>query len=181
MTKEAAFRSLARRTKASNAKYAAMSRAEKRVAIAKDVIRAIHGKQLIPTHGEYFSLGEPVDSHPEDHASLQELLPSLPACNVCAKGAILVCAVARQNKVTFGEAVDWTNFRAEILSRYLGGVFTPNQLNLIEDAFETAYNGDQEDTNVTMLRIMKNIVKNGGTLKTEPVLNEYGNVCGHEF
>jgi len=169
------FQSLARRTKASNAKYAQMSRAEKRVTIAKDVIKAIAAEQIIPTHGDYFSLSS-YSYYPDDQASLQDLLPTLPACNVCAKGAILICGVARQNKVTYGQADDWGTYHGARLSRVLGGVFSPTQLSLIEEAFEDARDANGEETNATMTKIMKNIVKNGGTFK--PIWTEN---AGWEF
>lgn len=159
------FKSLARRTKASNEKYKTASRAEKRVMIAKDVIRAIEAKQIIPTHGDYFSVDVDYDKRPRDEESLKELLPTLPACNVCAKGAILLCSVARQNKVTFGEADDWSLFSDHTLSRALGGVFTPKQLGLIEDAFEGIDDQDQADK--TLTAVMKNVVKNKGTFVPE--------------
>ena len=165
-TETKVFTSLARRTKASNAKFASATKAEKRVMIAKDVIKAIDVLQIKPTHGSYLAtspfyskaLGSP-------EGSFQDLLPEIPACTVCAKGAIFVCTVARQNQVTNDEAISH-QFTDDRLSEDLGGVFSASQLGKIESAFET-WDCDRyvwgNTASERMRNIMKNIVKNKGT------------------
>jgi len=108
-------------------------------------------------------------------------------CEVCALGACLLSVVALENKFQFTAEGDLFVTNKSVYDR-LRSVFTPRQLTLIEDAFETrttnglareyAYDnsyvevegqheaqlfGMKYPTDKLRLRaIMKNIIKNGG-------------------
>lgn len=181
------------RVKRTNAEYKTLTRAEKRVMIARDVIAALRAKALDAKEGSYVYIdttrtterywGGTYETNvynkflkdSDQSESFQKLLPSLPDCKVCAKGAIFVCAVARQNKVETAKADDVREFEGEALSENLRGIFSARQLDLIEAEFEredmqfTLGPGwepvmkEREDPTERMIAIMKNIIRNKGT------------------
>jgi hypothetical protein len=187
------FSSLAKQTKKSNAEFAKMDAAQQRVTIAKDVIKALAAKQLIAEAGTYLAAPKSTSDawhapkstsdawHNEgcvlddqdQEAQLQQLLPKLPPCHVCAKGAILVCTVARRNELQ----VDATRrgWDGDTLADKLGGIFSPDTLTMMECEFEgfsltlpTAGPSYTPRMNLRgsdakrMKAIMRNIIKNKG-------------------
>lgn len=185
---------LKKKTAEANAEFEAADNAGKRVIIAKDVIAALTAEAIKPTQGQYFFLPA-VDRYDQHEirrligdridTSLQDILPTLPPCHVCAKGALFVCTVARRNQVIADQAFGPGAFDAPHLSAMLGGVFGPEQLALIEAEFDgdmidaqndeqkryqpVMFNeGDEDSEDRTpprdrMIAIMQNIVDNGGT------------------
>jgi hypothetical protein len=181
-------------TEAQNAIYAKASPTQKRVIVARDVLAALKAKRIEPTTGTYLDVGTERGSRTERGSSLlylavannplgsfQDLLPQLPKCNVCAKGAIFVCTVLRQNQVTNGELRSLTTtglFVDKNLSEALKGVFSPAQLCKIENEFECrrvfrgpyAVMGLQRfPAKRRMREIMLNIVANGGWFRPKAV------------
>jgi hypothetical protein len=175
-------------TETQNAVYARASKRAKRVLIAQDVLAALRSKRLRPTTGTYLDLGatiwplnEKITADPL--GSFQELLPQLPPCNVCAKGAIFACTVLRQNEVK-NQDVRYRNsgsaFSDKNMSKLLQGVFSPAQLRSIETEFECrrisgkgryAVMGLQRfQPRRRIVEIMQNIVRNQGTFKPKPAL-----------
>ncbi len=172
-------------TEAQNAAYAKASKRDRRVMVALDVLAALRAKRLKPEPGTYLEasdypfgrslISRAVDENPED--SFQKLLPTLPPCKVCAKGAIFACTVLRQNKVT-NEQMRYrtasTLFADQEMSAALQGLFSPAQLRKIENEFECrridggnyAVMGLQRfQAKRRMQEIMWNIVENDGTFK----------------
>lgn len=165
-----------------NAAYEKKTPAQKRVQIAKDVLLALNSRAIKATHMSYFYDNSGTTQKvrwSSPNKSLKDLLPELPACNVCAKGAIFVCAVARQNNVTVDESQsvfsgsridgDWVN-GDKTLSVALGDVFEADQLKIIEDAFEDmtgAYSHFYNKYGTPRQRmeaLMRNIIRNRGRL-----------------
>lgn len=195
------IRGLAKKTAEMNAEFDAADNAGKRVIIAQDVVAALTAKSIVPRHGHYLylppTLGEKYDHREFERRvggrteeSLQEILPTLPPCHVCAKGALFVCTVARRNQVTAGAALEGGSFDAQKLAPLLGGLFGRDQLALIEAEFEAemidSQGGYQDDyapvmfadedeltaedrtsPRDRMIAIMKNIIDNGGTFCPE--------------
>ncbi len=166
------LKGLKKLTEASNRAYAKMTPEQKRVTIAKDVLKALEADQIVAEHGEYFDGGliealkvdeskHPLDGHATE--SLQTLLPKLPACHVCAKGALFVACVSRQNAVKVGDGM---RCGSDQLSRQLQGVFSTDQLQLIENAFEGFggyYRIKGRSAKERMAKIMRNVIENNGT------------------
>lgn len=166
---------LARQTERSNRAFERMSPAQKRVTIAEDVIKSLNTGGLKATHMMYFHV-KGMDGFIQDNfdVGLKELLPDLPPCQVCAKGGIFTCVVARRNQVTAGHAEHGDMWNSEDLSEELGGIFTPSQLNLIEVEYESFDINTMDLRNRLsnpkdrMIVIMENIIRNGGDFIPDP-------------
>lgn len=177
--------------KADNAAFSKLPLYKQRVEIAKDVLKWISTEKLAPKMGTYFLING--DSYGNRYSkpdgSLQETLLGMSTdekCDVCAKGAIFACTVARKNEVKNGFNISWDDGSSpKSISKVLGGVFSSAQLRLIEVEFERRdiewVKGDRTKMRnikpkmdmgglgptTRMVRIMKNIIKNKGWFKPE--------------
>lgn len=109
----------ARKIAASNAKFLAMTSAQKRVALAKDVLSALAAKEMTEKHNVYCDFRES-------------------ACNVCALGALFVAAEPLLNEEAKYES-DGPGFHNDTAMRHAldaAGIFTTQQLWSIEGSFE---------------------------------------------
>lgn len=180
------FQQLVAFTEAQNESYRKAKPAQKRVMIAKDVLRAIRARRVRPTTGVYIrsrGLFETNIAYSNPEGSVQDLLPTLPTCEVCAKGAIFACTVLRQNQVenrALANPDAQGLFDDDNLSQHLRGVFSPSQLARIENEFECrricskgpyAVMGLQRfRPRRRMEEIMQNIVDHGGTFMPKRAL-----------
>ena len=165
-----------------------LTNAEKRVAIAEDVLENLD--RLIVRTGNYICGTLPEEVNPKDNA--QEKVKAIQAyCTVCALGACLLSHVRLWDRVMMGEIVgtyptQYLNVRYADTTAPLKRYFTQRQLNLIESAFEVrplnkeyaasdeeiaqamffgrGYTGKSYDiiSKNRLKAIMKNIVKNEG-------------------
>lgn len=147
-----------------------MTKTEKRVAIAKDVIKQIKIGKVIP-HGFYMCIPNAIDDN------IADALNAGNSCEVCALGAMF--AVKAMNHGTSLEVYEcnWMSMTEE-----LSAFFSYKQMAMIESAYEL--NQMQRTTKVSstdiqasikfgrkspedrqnrMLRIMRNIIRNDGT------------------
>lgn len=166
--------SIEKRNKAFNK----LSKPEKRVAIAKDVIIALKAKKYIAKSGDYLNLNSKSGKDLFGVNINQELLCSDDVtCTVCAIGAMFTSKVAISNN--FDDYRPSDNEMRSHLSKY----FSMPQLHLIESAFEgwekgsTSISGNipndnhmifeekYPNDNDRMIAIMENIVENKGTFK----------------
>jgi hypothetical protein len=171
-----------------------LTKAEMRIAIAKDVIAQIKAKKYNPSQGSW------VDVVGENHfhdwlfenasncdVDVRNYTKNIKKCNVCALGSLFVSAVNKYNNVygtyytvSFDKVFDFkeTNNNSPLL-RY----FTINQIMLIEHTFEGGMGAicfddghrmvnksytfyyKYPDSKDRLLAIMKNIVENNGTFK----------------
>jgi hypothetical protein len=171
---------------ASNAAFKKMSQARKRVQIAKDVIAGLKAKKLKAMRGSYIKVkgdSRYFNYKPFNDGSFKEALKDIPECEVCVKGAIFTCIVARRNQVPSNAEQlrhpypeNWTG---EKLAPLLGDIFSADQLRLIEAHFEEedieSTFGDSKLTKIQvplsdylypedrMIGIMENIIANKGT------------------
>jgi len=165
--------------------FSKLTDAEKRVTIAKDVLKQLRAKRLIATHMVYFN-SEKVEEfysqtifNRDTELELSEVIKD-EKCNVCALGSLFVCAVDRLDKLKL------INFGRCQMQDYLM-FFSKKQLDLIECVFEkdmgfmseymskykSKYKLDLKIAiNYTkgirspakqMEKIMKNIIRNKGT------------------
>ena len=128
-----------------------------RIAIAKDVVKHVDSKHLLATRGSYISVQ---NAHEDIQGSFQDIAVSLclpgnaTVCSVCAIGAATMAAVGLFDDGIYLEGA-WNTSRADQpdyhLNEYmidsnpmfdvLGKWFTPEQLCLIECAFEADEDG----------------------------------------
>lgn len=130
-----------------------MEKTDPRVLIAQDVIKALDVKRMCVITGfsdqpyVHFEMpAEPFDEFVKRDA--REALKGK-QCSVCAKGALLVAAIDRFNKVKLEELYDnagYGHYRSIAIygetpsKKWLEQWFDADQLTLIEAAFETSMN-----------------------------------------
>lgn len=141
-----------------------MTPAQKRVAIAKDVIAQLEAGKFVATKGR-FILPENNLSDSDNGKPLQPLIRKMGVCEVCAAGASVLSAVRLFN----AHCVDsWKGVRysRDVMRNW----FSDNQATLIEGTFEgwdnsMFYLNHIPDGNDRLIAIMKNVVRNRGTFK----------------
>jgi hypothetical protein len=145
-----------------------LSKAQMRVAIAKDVIKQIELKNIKPTEGDYIDpsntahkeLGKLPSSNVESQPFIEIISKN---CHVCALGACLLSKARLFDSCPVYDLITGSVYKG------LGKIFSGNQLNLIEHEFELGgfVDGSYPDTSPTdrMISIMKNIIKNKGTYR----------------
>lgn len=173
-----------------NLAFARSSAANKRVAIAKDVIAWLNTKKIRATPGEYLAVTKGVENPDGDMVGVQQ-------CNACALGAVFACAVDRVKTIDLTAALDgWSGtYDDNSMRSMLKPYFTTEQLVMIENAFERRIveplNGDEPNygdgpeylvgnprsikalnfnkgvrsPKERLTRIMKNIIRNGGEFR----------------
>ncbi len=147
------------RVRRENDKFNRLTRAEKRVAIARDVLAQMGTGRFVAEAGYWltlpdaFYLIEATDAQKEKNTELQSILKKREQCQGCALGGMFMCAVERANKLkvrdlsTFEEAtkedmdedpwyLDNLQVEGEDTLDYLKRFFSEEQLTLIESAFE---------------------------------------------
>lgn len=174
---------------ARNKLFEALSPAEKRVAIAQDVLDGLRRGFYTATPGTYCHESDPLKNRLRDLDVGQQIQPVLlkaaPKCQVCAVGSCMVSAIRLGND----EKQTYSGQDGELPHAYntAGKHFSYAQLNLMERCFEesgiddrkivAAYfeNKAQERAAELALRfpkakdrlaaIMKNIIRNKGEFK----------------
>jgi hypothetical protein len=119
----------------SNVAFAKMSKAKKRVEIAKDTIQRVLLGQLKPNIGNIIAINLLVRRN--ENYSIRDVINNDDEfnCSVCAKGALLMGYVGRVNEMQFGQAKN-SNDGSSAIHTKLAEIFTLEQLALIEVAFE---------------------------------------------
>lgn len=183
--------------KLTNARFKAMSKSQKRVAIAKDVLEHLDAEKITARSLIYVEpiitkeVAEKFGGRSLKRLQVSSVYKEVEKCEVCALGAMFFCAVKVANHLTVDKLFDsgtwgyYPRFRA--LNRdvfwYMKKFFSEEQLTLIEYAFENFYGGskayatNEEDLaslmyigrppSERMRAIMQNIIKNKGTFVVE--------------
>jgi hypothetical protein len=125
---------LGKKIEAENAEFEKMSKAEKRVVIAKDCLVRIKLEQINPSKGRFCSL---IDDYAYSHLNIKTVLnsESTNLCSACAKGSLFLSYVGRVNNITFNQ-IQGFNGLGDSDHKKLLEIFTARQLSLIEIAFE---------------------------------------------
>jgi len=144
----------------------------KAVEIAKDVLKWLSTKKIVPHPGTYWDLAETIPPG-SVQTGLREVVTKSAPCHVCALGALFIAGVDRYNKLE--TSYDRQYFNAEEMRNHLDLAFTLRQLHLIEYAFEQWTNQDDpeltaaglkyiniEDSTTRLREICKNIIDNEG-------------------
>jgi len=118
--------------KRNNATFRKLTKVKKRVAIAKDVIKQIDAKLLIPEAATYFT--------PKDHSMFydyanEELSPFFytEKCNACAIGSLFISQIRKEDNFKLDKDCDIDDERDMRVK--LRKYFTPLQLSMIETAY----------------------------------------------
>lgn len=178
-----AAKAKAKQVAAKNAAFAALSPEAQRVAIAQDVLDGLASKQVRAMSGTYVRLydGDPGDYNGV-HKSQAERLNGY-TCQVCALGALFVCATERTPitiKETFSGKPDEVTYGmfSDRIRDALSPYFSHDQLLAVEAAFEETDMDSSIDSAARsfgrsagyddgerMEAIMRNIIENNGTFK----------------
>ncbi len=169
--------------KKNNALMSKSTKAEKRVLIAKDVLKQIKIHKFDPQSGAWFD-SSVLELHNlyDDDSAQPALLMEQPTCNVCALGGLFLSTIRLNNKCPVRELLESECDLGGRISEgdsTLNKIFSIKQLQLIEATFEVnggAYRASQSkydrvgdfytkypDVKDRLVAIMKNIIKNKGT------------------
>lgn len=173
-----------------------MSRMQRKVEIAKDVIANIHAKQLNVGMGSYVYPNK-IDT--EDLEVLQKYLPSQqiaqimkPNCTVCARGSMMICKIAKFNDYDLKD-INLDGVDDSHTTQALKDAFTDKELYCIECCFELWDEYNQrysphgvvipndvidtwakiKDPTDRLLAIMQNIIDHKGAFKPEVAYEVY--------
>jgi hypothetical protein len=125
-----------------------MSAAEKRVAIATDVIAALDAKHILAESMTYMNILTPNEDLMEENiADIADIevgdFTRTRQCTVCALGALFTSAVERFDRLKCGDVrarascfMEGISIRGSDIKRYLNEFFSQEQIELIEHAFE---------------------------------------------
>ena len=169
-----------------NKKFQELTRAEKRVAIAKDVLISLKQKRIRANTGSYFCYTN-FDEFDENDSAKKHI--NQIKCECCALGATLLSTVKFANTLTISDLRFYSGSHGRSWQIFKD-IFTPKQLALIEYAFEHNTYGNRIAQNVfyeyisykkqreavdfglkyakedeRLVAIMENIIKNKGTFK----------------
>ncbi len=172
-----------KRIKKANTRFARMTDAQKRIAIAKDVIKQVNAKRIKPTRGIYletkFAGSKITIADVGLEMELKALYENMPSCNACALGSMFVCAVSKFNNLSIEEHINdgrkieydknvYDTIKVQEIyygrpTEYLGQFFSTAQLDELERAFEADKSWDPRSSTERLIAIMKNIIRNKGT------------------
>lgn len=170
-----------------NRLFAKMSPAQRRVAIAEDVLAQIKARKYTIEQGTYVELK---DSFRIDDANVEIAdVVKTTGCNVCARGAAFVsacnvfnnCSIADLKEGKVGQSIE----NISGFEKYEKKFWTQRQLGILETFFESINNGQniygyasEKDTVAAafwaatfdspekgLIAIMKNIITNKGDIK----------------
>lgn len=177
--------------KEKNEEFAGMSKVQKRIAIAKDVISQIRAKKFKATPGTYCELKTSQKKLKlSGSVELQTLLEegAINKCNVCALGGIFMSKVSLGNKFNLNSRYDkiQTHIDDDEMISNLRGIFSELELRTIEYAFEggdinssflgkpmhfharlRSYSKVYKKSEDRLLAIMENIINNKGKFVPE--------------
>ncbi len=177
-------------TKLITSKFKEVSASEKRILIAKDVIRHVKTEEYRIRKGVYLDLPKKLFSATNANRKIQSLFGKIESCRVCALGSIFMskCNIADGQLLGYN---DMYSGDYGFFYNTLGKYFSLSQLMLIEAAFETdlsinsldKFYSDQEKVShkkmdaavafgekynkasIRLEAIMENLIKNKGTFK----------------
>ncbi len=172
-----------------NKAFQNISRAEKRILVAKDVIAQIKAGRFEVATGGFVYMELPDSIKNTDSIQNLFITGEIPNCKCCGMGAVMMSCTLFKNKETVKDieqdfedlgisVFDTDNHR---FKNGLLGIFSRPQLRAIELAFELGYGycgennnfdtkciefGDKyENEKTRLIAIMENIIMNGGYFK----------------
>ena len=123
-----------------------LSAPEKRILIAKDVIKQIELKRYLAKSGSYIELpytGKYRTLY-NTNLDIKQNFEEIDNCEVCAMGACILSLTKIKNKLNFSDIGGTvTSLNKEKVKSLFNKTFTPRQLLMIETAFEKGTTGDK--------------------------------------
>lgn len=184
-----AINSYNKNTEKANKEFSKLTASEKRVSIAKDVIKQLKAGSFIAAHRVYVrskQLQSKIETLGfDDSCELKSLLPTV-TCECCAKGSLFLSEVSKRNKYKVDSSTSiFCDIDSETITNRLNNLFTKNQLDLIETAFEgelieidndflrkskstskaIVFKYNFKKPSDVLIAIMENIITNKGTFK----------------
>jgi len=161
---------VAKVVKSSKKSYDKMSKNERKVAIAKDVIANLHVLKIRSDYGYVVTDND----NDYDVGSLLSfgITPKQIAqkakveCSVCARGAMMLCKIDKFNNFDFGGVESIGCINQENTFEALQDAFSDDELCEIEYAFEDNWS-DIDSDNDRLRAIMQNIIDHKGDFKSE--------------
>jgi hypothetical protein len=167
--------------------FSKLTRAQKRVRIAQDVLAQLESGEISATHGIYLenkNRNKMVAKNADGDTELCDILNST-QCRVCGIGALFVGAVKladrlkirdlnRKSSSDYGRGYDVRQLWSDDIRSYLHRFFSKDQVAAIEAAFERGvvehvaarvFAPKVKGAKNRMRLIMENIIVNGGTFK----------------
>ena len=156
-----------------------MSRPERRVAIAKDVLSQIHTRKIKVKTGFYL---HPVKVRVESSRN-EQIREIKKKCSACARGSMMLCRLGYDTKhdlqdivIGGGSFMGYVKANRSDTSDILSDAFTERQLNTIENAFEcdlvieefkgqNVYMYSHLKPKDRLIAIMQNIIDHNGEYK----------------
>lgn len=139
---------------AKNKKFWAATKGEKRVMIAKDIIKQIKAGHIRPKTGAYIKLSK--NKFVKTDGPLDQYFDKTP-CNACALGSCFISLVTVGDKLKISDVAntdydgDYFMTRIENDSPWrdnLREIFPSLQLSMIESAFEVSHMRDERDGDI---------------------------------
>lgn len=138
--------------------YSRMTKAERKVAIAKDVIASLHAMTVRSGFGYIVEQGDKINIPVLREFGIDDQLIARKAkekCTVCARGAMMLCKIDKFNHFTFDKCVSgssWHNpaenfddITQDDTAAALADAFTEDELQDIEACFELCIADNKED------------------------------------
>ena len=140
-----AVRKMRRRIKDRNRKFRKLTLRQQRIKVVRDVIRQLSDGTLVASPGTYAKFIAPKRMKPD--SQLNEILESIPKCEVCGVGGIFLATVKLNNELTVEDVNRRSSYGTitagvrssmgdSVMRDYLKKWFSAEQLALIETAFE---------------------------------------------
>lgn len=164
-----------------NSYFKTLSKAEQRVAIAKDVVKQIKVKKYVARSGSY------IQPKVNFQGDVRSQFDKIVDCECCALGSCLLSAVKFKNTLEYDDLFSYFE-RDSKFTKMLNSIFSTKQQALIEASFEggdylqvletTKFRLTEEeidkcvdfyynfkDSKKRLIAIMENIISNKGTFK----------------
>lgn len=119
-----------------------LSKQEKAIAVAKDVLLQMSKNVYIPNTGSYIN---GLEHTAETHSSIKDNFDKIKSCSVCAIGSMLLSATHLGNKLSFEELFVGSHvttveqLASPKVGELLSSMFDDRTLFLIEECFEGGY------------------------------------------
>ena len=149
------MKKISKKTKTKKVPFSQLSPEKKRVAIARDVLEQIRIGRYISNGGSYIDallMKDGKDKWDMSSLDIKSNFGKIKNCKVCAMGACLMSITKFENKLDFYDiGNDIENLNNEKTKILFQSIFSPEQLLLIERAFEGKSGGTTVGVNIFSL------------------------------
>ncbi len=166
-----------------NKQFMKMSKARRKVALARDVLKQLAAKKITSEGAGYFGFSDDTDKTVISPKQQLKTFSKKKECRVCALGALFKCKLDMVNNLTIGDLCDGKEFETinhiyadhNDITKYLLNVFSIDEMYEIENFFENSYRWAPSARRDERMRlIMENIIIGKGKFdpQREPIYND---------